>query len=68
MIFFHIFIFALDQRFFLSTPQEAQWADIDTFQEKYVFTYDKDKWAGLPDLVNTLRGGHRHFVSIVVGF
>lgn len=46
-------------------PYDVQWADIDSFYEKLVFTVDKGQWAGLPQLVSNLKAHHQHFVIIV---
>nr|KAG5697586.1 hypothetical protein BaRGS_019807 [Batillaria attramentaria] len=46
-------------------PYDVQWADIDSLYKEYVFTYDKQEWAGLPNLVKDLHDNHQHFVVIV---
>ncbi|XP_076454086.1 sucrase-isomaltase, intestinal-like [Babylonia areolata] len=46
-------------------PYDVQWADIDSFYQKVVFTVDKEQWAELPDLVKDLKDHHQHFVVIV---
>ncbi|KAL8574813.1 hypothetical protein ACOMHN_031920 [Nucella lapillus] len=46
-------------------PYDVQWADIDSFYEKFVFTVDKRQWSGLPQLVADLKAHHQHFVIIV---
>ncbi|XP_025078671.1 sucrase-isomaltase, intestinal-like [Pomacea canaliculata] len=46
-------------------PYDVQWADIDCLFNKYVFTYDRTNWTGLPALVDNLHAHHQHFVIIV---
>lgn len=43
--------------------QDTQWNDLDYMQSRNDFTYDKDKFKGLPDFVQ-----HLHKVSIILVF
>ena len=45
--------------------QDTQWVDIDYMDGYRVWTYDQNKWAGLPQFVQQLHGENRQFVTIV---
>ena len=36
-------------------------------ENKLLFTYDKDKYAGLPELVDELHARGQHYIIILVG-
>ncbi len=48
------------------TLQDGQWADLEYMFEKFVFSYDRRTYPGLPELVDDLHKHHQKFVVIVV--
>jgi len=46
-------------------PYDVQWTDIDTMDQHLDFTYDKDKFNGLPDLIRTIQANSQHYVPII---
>ncbi|KAM7285776.1 lysosomal alpha-glucosidase-like [Ixodes scapularis] len=44
---------------------DTQWNDIDYMVRQNDFTYDDERFNGLPDFVNDLHAGCRHYVVIV---
>jgi alpha-glucosidase (family GH31 glycosyl hydrolase) len=46
-------------------PYDVQWTDIDTMASHLDFTYDKNTFNGLPDLVRSLQSGAQHYVNII---
>ncbi|KAL1434762.1 hypothetical protein MTO96_001660 [Rhipicephalus appendiculatus] len=46
-------------------PLDTQWNDIDYMKSNNDFTYDKDRFEGLPEFVNDLHASGRHYVVIV---
>ena len=47
-------------------PQDVQWNDIDYMQSHLDFTYDSDKFAGLPEFVSNLHDNGMHYIMITV--
>lgn len=46
--------------------QDGQWLDIDYMDKWFVFTYSKDTFSGLPELIKKLhREGQRVVVTVV---
>lgn len=45
-----------------------QWNDIDYMEEYRDFTYDKTKFAGLPEFVEDLHSKGMHYVLMIVSF
>eukprot|EP00118_Oscarella_pearsei_P007834 m.39311 g.39311 ORF g.39311 m.39311 type:complete len:667 (+) comp32704_c0_seq8:17-2017(+) len=45
-------------------PQDVQWNDIDYMRSHLDFTYDSNKYAGLPDLVSQLHKDGLHYIMI----
>ncbi|XP_064480588.1 lysosomal alpha-glucosidase-like [Ornithodoros turicata] len=45
-------------------PVDVQWNDIDYMDHRNDFTYDPDRFAGLPQFVNELHSEGRHYVVI----
>ena len=43
-----------------------QYGDIDYMDEKKSFTYDKDKFAGLPEYVDQLHADGMRYIIIIV--
>lgn len=46
-------------------PYDTQWIDIDYMDRFLDWTYDKNKFAGLPEVVQDLHSNGQHFVIIV---
>ncbi|KAK2139791.1 hypothetical protein LSH36_1612g00000 [Paralvinella palmiformis] len=46
-------------------PQDVQYGDIDYMQSKLDFTYDKQKFAGLPKFVDELHDNGQRFIIIL---
>ncbi|XP_065290344.1 lysosomal alpha-glucosidase-like [Dermacentor albipictus] len=46
-------------------PLDTQWSDIDYMISRNDFTYDKDRFRGLPEFVSELHASGRHYVMIV---
>jgi lysosomal alpha-glucosidase len=46
-------------------PYDVQWTDIDAMSDHLDFTYDKNRFNGLPDLVRSLQAGGQHYVNII---
>ncbi|XP_075544667.1 lysosomal alpha-glucosidase-like [Dermacentor variabilis] len=46
-------------------PLDTQWNDIDYMKSRNDFTYDKDRFEGLPEFVSELHASGRHYVIIV---
>ncbi|KAK3095309.1 hypothetical protein FSP39_013062 [Pinctada imbricata] len=46
-------------------PQDVQWADIDYMYHKYMFTYDKTTFDGLPEFVDELHQAGQKFIVIL---
>ncbi|CAH2091479.1 unnamed protein product [Euphydryas editha] len=46
-------------------PLDVQWNDLDYMNEGNDFTYDKDKFAGLPEFVNQLHEQGMHYVILI---
>ena len=46
-------------------PYDVQWTDIDTMASHLDFTYDKQRFNGLPDLVRTIQSQSQHYVNII---
>ncbi|XP_048247486.1 sucrase-isomaltase, intestinal-like isoform X3 [Haliotis rufescens] len=46
-------------------PYDAQWVDVEYMYNKFVFSYDRDTFDGLPDLVRDLHDHNQKFVVIV---
>ena len=46
-------------------PLDAQWVDIDYMSEFNMFTYDREKFGNLPQLVDHIQETGRHFVPIL---
>ncbi|ESO98989.1 hypothetical protein LOTGIDRAFT_114212, partial [Lottia gigantea] len=40
-------------------PYDGQWADIDYMDQYQDFTYDKNKWFGLPEVINEIHDMHQ---------
>ena len=52
--------------FIVDLQQEVQWTDIDYMERFEDWTYDKKKFAGLPDVVKDLHDNDQKYVIIVV--
>ncbi|XP_075544668.1 lysosomal alpha-glucosidase-like [Dermacentor variabilis] len=46
-------------------PLDTQWSDIDYMIRRNDFTYDKDRFEGLPEFVRELHASGRHYVMIM---
>ncbi|XP_065290345.1 lysosomal alpha-glucosidase-like [Dermacentor albipictus] len=46
-------------------PLDTQWNDIDYMRSRNDFTYDKDRFEGLPEFVSELHASGRNYVIIV---
>lgn len=46
-------------------PLDTQWNDIDYMERSNDFTYDKERFQGLPEFVQELHDSGRHYVVIV---
>lgn len=46
-------------------PYDVQWTDIDTMLQYLDFTYDKNSFDGLPELVRALQSDGKHYVNII---
>ena len=46
-------------------PLDVQWTDIDTMASFLDFTYDSQKFHGLPDFVRALQAEGIHYVNII---
>lgn len=51
----------------LGIPQDVQWNDIDYMRDYLDFTYDKEKFGLLPQLVQHLHNNNQKYIMIVVG-
>lgn len=45
-------------------PYDVQWTDIDAMESARVFTYDKENFRDLPDLVQALKSRGQHYVNV----
>ncbi|KAL7670521.1 hypothetical protein ACOME3_005456 [Neoechinorhynchus agilis] len=45
-------------------PYDVQWTDIDAMKNKLVFTYDDEKWSGLPEFVRFLHENNMRYTPI----
>ena len=52
----------------MTYQQEVQWTDIDYMERFEDWTYDKKKFAGLPDVVKDLHDNDQKYVIIVVWY
>ncbi|XP_067936400.1 lysosomal alpha-glucosidase-like [Watersipora subatra] len=48
-----------------SFPYDTQWNDIDYMNKHYDWTYDKDRFTTLPDIVKDLHDHGQHYIMIV---
>lgn len=48
--------------------QDVQYADIDYMDQQRDFTYDKEKYAGLPEFIQEMKNEGLHYVVILVNF
>jgi alpha-glucosidase (family GH31 glycosyl hydrolase) len=46
-------------------PYDVQWTDIDVMQSFLDYTYDNNRFHGLPELVHTLHSEGKHYVNII---
>ena len=46
-------------------PLDVQWTDIDAMSSYLDFTYDTNKFHGLPELVRALQANGMHYVNII---
>jgi lysosomal alpha-glucosidase len=46
-------------------PYDVQWTDIDVMQSLLDYTYDNERFHGLPDLVHALHAEGKHYVNII---
>uniref|UniRef100_A0ACB8FPY0 Uncharacterized protein n=1 Tax=Sphaerodactylus townsendi TaxID=933632 RepID=A0ACB8FPY0_9SAUR len=46
-------------------PQDVQYADIDYMDQQRDFTYDKEKYAGLPEFIQEMKNEGLHYVIIL---
>ncbi|UJR37339.1 hypothetical protein I4U23_030047 [Adineta vaga] len=46
-------------------PYDVQWTDIDVMSNHLDFTYDSERFHGLPDLVRALQSDGKHYVNII---
>ena len=49
-------------------PLDVQWNDIEYMDKHLDFSYNKDKWGGLPQYVDNLHKKGMHYVMIIVSF
>nr|XP_056702459.1 maltase-glucoamylase-like [Euleptes europaea] len=49
-------------------PQDVQYADIDYMDQQRDFTYDKEKYAGLPEFIQEMKNEGLHYVVILDPF
>ncbi|KAK3612142.1 hypothetical protein CHS0354_031217 [Potamilus streckersoni] len=50
----------------LQIPYETQWSDIDYMKDKLDFTYDKQNFADLPNIVDDLHSHGQRYVVILI--
>jgi len=46
-------------------PLDVQWSDIDYLDTYRDFTYDKNRFADLPDFINSLHDNNMYWVPIL---
>nr|CAD7447384.1 unnamed protein product [Timema bartmani] len=46
-------------------PLDTQWNDLDYMENQNDFTYDTDKFAGLPDFVDELHQNGMHYIPLI---
>ncbi|CAN7939685.1 unnamed protein product, partial [Ixodes hexagonus] len=57
--------FIMEKNIEAGIPLDTQWNDIDYMVQQNGFTYDEERFSGLPDFVEELHAGGRHYVIIV---
>ncbi|XP_067668991.1 sucrase-isomaltase, intestinal-like [Haliotis asinina] len=55
----------IDRNREIGIPYDAQWADLEYMFNKFVFSYNRETFPGLPDLVRDLHDHDQKFVVIV---
>ena len=69
VVFFRVFLLCwFSFTCIVDLQQEVQWTDIDYMERFEDWTYDKKKFAGLPDVVKDLHDNDQKYVIIVVWY